>query len=266
MGEDGTAVDVDLVADRDVVAEHSHVLQTCPLADTAVPADDGRFDPGVVLDAAVLQDNASLETHTVANDNIGTDGDIGADAAVLANLRRWVDQDVSAVDVRFGGGCEELRAGAGQGREVEAGARQEVLGLAHVHPEALQVERVQLTVLDKRRERLLLDGGGSELNAREHRGVENVDTGIDAVADKLDGLLDEAVYPRGVVGLVHNDTVLGRLLHLGDNNGTLVAVRLVELGELLEGVFASDVGVEDEEGRVVLAQNALGELQRAGGT
>ena len=56
-----------------------------------------------------------------------------------------------------------------------------------------------------------------------------------------------------MAGLVHHDTVLGRLLDLGDNNGTLVAVALVELGELLEGVVAGDVGVEDEEGRVVLA-------------
>lgn len=40
---------------------------------------------------------------------------------------------------------------------------------------------------------------------------------------------------------------------------------LVELGELCEGVVAGDIGVEDEEGRVVLAQNALGELKGAGG-
>jgi hypothetical protein len=39
----------------------------------------------------------------------------------------------------------------------------------------------------------------------------------------------------------------------------------VELGELGEGVVAGDIGVEDEEGRVVLAQNALGELEGAGG-
>jgi hypothetical protein len=68
-----------------------------------------------------------------------------------------------------------------------------------------------------------------------------------------------------VAGLVHHDTVLGRLLDLGDDNSALAAVLLVEFGELLEGVVAGDVGVEDEEGRVVLAQDALGKLERASG-
>ena len=40
---------------------------------------------------------------------------------------------------------------------------------------------------------------------------------------------------------------------------------LVELGELGKGVVAGDVGIEDEEGRVVLAQDALGELKGTGG-
>jgi len=55
------------------------------------------------------------------------------------------------------------------------------------------------------------------------------------------------------------------LLDLGDNDCTLVAVRLVELGELLEGVVADDVGVEDEEWGVVFAKNLLGQLQGTGG-
>jgi hypothetical protein len=42
-------------------------------------------------------------------------------------------------------------------------------------------------------------------------------------------------------------------------------VLLVELGELGKGVVAGDVGVEDEEGRVALAQDALGELEGACG-
>jgi hypothetical protein len=51
-----------------------------------------------------------------------------------------------------------------------------------------------------------------------------------------------------VAGLVYNDTVLGRLLDLGDDNCALTAVLLVELGELCEGVVACDIGVQDEEG------------------
>ena len=120
-------------------------------------------------------------------------------------------------------------------------------------------------VLDNRRESLLLDGCRAELDALEHARVHDVDTGVDAVADELDGLLDETVDLGGVAGLVDYDTVFGGLLDLGDDNGAFVAVLLVELGELLEGVVAGDVGVEDEEGRVVLAQDVLGELEGAGG-
>jgi hypothetical protein len=43
-------------------------------------------------------------------------------------------------------------------------------------------------------------------------------------------------------------------------------VLLVELGELLKGVVAGNIGVEDEEGRVVLAQDIFGELEGTGGT
>ena len=124
---------------------------------------------------------------------------------------------------------------------------------------------MQQAVLDNGGESLLLDRGRAELNALEHAGVQNVDTGVDAVADELDGLLDETVNLGGVARLVDYDTVLGRLLDLCDNNGSLVAVLLVELGELLEGVVACDIGVEDEEGRVVLAEDVLSELEGTGG-
>lgn len=125
---------------------------------------------------------------------------------------------------------------------------------------------MELSILGHGGESLLLDRGGAELDAREHAGVQDVDTGVDAVTDELDGLLDEAVDARGVVGLVDDDTVLRGLLDLCDNDGTLVAMGLVEVGQLLEGVVADDVRVEDEEGRVVLAENLLSKLQGTGGT
>lgn len=123
-----------------------------------------------------------------------------------------------------------------------------------------------MSVPDHGREGLLFDGGGPQLDAVNDRGVENVDAGVDAVADELYGLLDEAVDTRGVVGLVNDDTVLGRLLHLGHHNGTLVSVGLVESGELLEGVFAGNVGVEDKERSIILPENLLGQLEWTSGT
>lgn len=114
VGQDGTTVDVDLVANGNVVAENCYVLETRPLADGAVPANNRRLDPGVVLDTAVLEQHTALQTDTVANDNIRANGDIRTDAAVLANLRRGVDQDVAAVDVWLRGWCEQLGVPARQ--------------------------------------------------------------------------------------------------------------------------------------------------------
>lgn len=265
MRQNRATVDVDLIANRDIITENSDILQTRPLADGAVPADNGRLDPSVVLDTAVLEEHATLQTHTIADNDIRANGNVGADAAVLANLGRGVDEHVAAVDVRLGGWGQQLGVLARERREVETGAGQEVLGLTDVHPEALEVERVQQAVLDNGRESLLLDRGRAELDALQHAGVQNVDTRVDAVADKLDGLLDEAVNLGGVARLVYYHTVLGRLLDLGHDDRALVAMGLVELGELLEGVVAGDIGVEDEKGRVVLAEHVLGELEGTGG-
>jgi hypothetical protein len=125
---------------------------------------------------------------------------------------------------------------------------------------------VELAITADGGECLLFDGGGTQLNALENTGVEDVDTGVNAVTDELDWLLNETINARGVVGLVNNDTVFRRLVDLGNNNGALVAMFLVELRELLEGKITYDIGVEDEEGRVVLAQNLLCQLQGTSGT
>lgn len=99
--------------------------------------------------------------------------------------------------------------------EVEARSGDVVLGLTDVHPEAGKVEGVQLLVGSDRGENLLLNRGRAELNAVEDRRVEHVDTGVDAVSDELNRLLDEAVND-GRARLGDNDTVGGRLGDLGD--------------------------------------------------
>ena len=125
---------------------------------------------------------------------------------------------------------------------------------------------MELVRFDDGREGFLLDGGGAELDTVQHGGVEDVDARVDAVAHELDGLLDEAVDAGGVVGLVHDDTVFAGFFDFGDDDGSLLAVGLVEFGELLEGVVAGDVGVEDEEGGVIFAQDFLSQLEGAGCT
>lgn len=206
-----------------------------------------------------------METNTVTNHDVGANGDIRAYSAVVSNLSGGVNQHVATVDVGLGRGGQLLAALLCEGGEVQAGSAQEILGLTDVHPEALEVEGVELVVLDHGREGFLLNGGGTEFNSLQNRGVEDVHASIDTVADELNGLLDESVDTRGMVGLVNDNTVLGGLFDLGHHNGSLVAVVLVELQQLLEGVVADDIGVEDKEWRVVLQQDLLGKLQGTGG-
>lgn len=115
MGQHAAAIHVDLVANRHIVTQDRHVFQACPLADAAVPAYDGALDPGMVLDLGSRQDNAALQTNTIANDYVGANRHIGPYSAVLANLGRGVNHDVAAIDVGLGGGCQELGSLAGQG-------------------------------------------------------------------------------------------------------------------------------------------------------
>lgn len=136
--------------------------------------------------------------------------------------------------------------------------------MTDIHPEALEIKRVKLTVSNHGRESLLLDRSRAQLNAVENRSVQDIKAGVDAVADELDGLLDESVDARRMAGLVDNDTILGGLFDLGDTDCALVTVCLVEGSQLLEGVFAGNVGVQDEEGGVVLAEDVGSQLQGTG--
>ena len=97
----GAAIDIYLVANGNIIAEHRDVFQTCPFAHGAVPPDYGRFDPGVILDTTILEQYATLKTDTITNDHIGSNCDVGTNATVLANLCGRVDQDVAAIDKRF---------------------------------------------------------------------------------------------------------------------------------------------------------------------
>lgn len=86
VGQYAAAVDINLVANGDIVTQDGHVLQAGPLSDAAVPAHDGALDPSVVLDLGPRQDHATLQANTVADDYVGADSDIWSYSAVLADL------------------------------------------------------------------------------------------------------------------------------------------------------------------------------------
>jgi len=122
VGEYTGTVAVDLVADSHIVTQDGDVLETCPSAYCAVPTDNCALHPCVLLDLAVLQQNRSLQTHTLAHLDIRSNDHVGTDLAVLANLCRGVNHDIAAVDVRLAGGSEKVATVLCEGGQVEAGA------------------------------------------------------------------------------------------------------------------------------------------------
>lgn len=87
---------------------------------------------------------------------------------------------------------------------------------------------MKLAIFTYGRERFLFDGGRTELNTVKDARVQDVDAGIDAVANKLNRFLHKAVNAGWVIWLMYNDTVFGRFLHLCYHNSSFVSVFLVE--------------------------------------
>ena len=136
--------------------------------------------------------------------------------------------------------------------------------LAHVHPEAREVHGVEVIVVGHRREDLLLDRGRLELDPVQDAALEEVEAGVDPVADKDLRLLDEALDLACLVIL--DDAVLARLVNFCDQDGALLAVLFVECDDVRERELADDVAVEDEEVAAIRAENVPGECERAGWT
>src|SRR4051812_37030473 len=101
MRQDRTAIDVDLISNRHVVAQHRHVLQSRPFTYRAVPADDRRLHPSVVLDFTTSQEHTSLQSNAIADYNVRADGHVGSNATVATDLRTGIDEHVAALDKRF---------------------------------------------------------------------------------------------------------------------------------------------------------------------
>jgi hypothetical protein len=66
-----------------------------------------------------------------------------------------------------------------------------------------------------------------------------------------------------VAGLVDNHTVFRGFFDLGDNNRSLVTVLFVESGEIRKGVFTDNIGIQDEEGRIILSEDFFCEFEGA---
>src|SRR5436190_20184190 len=101
MRQDRTAVDVDFISNRHVVAQHRHILQSRPFTYRAIPTDDRRLHPCVVLDLTTSQEHASMQPNAIADYNVRADGHIRSNATVAANLCARIDEHVAAMHERL---------------------------------------------------------------------------------------------------------------------------------------------------------------------
>jgi hypothetical protein len=125
-------------------------------------------------------------------------------------------------------------------------------------------QTVQFLFLGHLREDLLLNHAKALRDAVEHRQVEQVNAGIDLVADEVGRLFHKGLHFSLRLG--HDDPESARIFDSREHNGGLAAILLMEGLELLERIVADDVAVEDEKESllVVLPQNLLCELEGAG--
>ena len=100
---------------------------------------------------------------------------------------------------------------------------------------------MELAIFADGGESFLLNRRRAQFDSREDGRIQDVDASVDAVAHKLNRLLDEAVNTRGMIRFMNDNTIFAGLLNFGDNDCTLIAVGFMESGELLEGVVTGDV-------------------------
>ena len=122
---------------------------------------------------------------------------------------------------------------------------------------------MKLAVFTDGGESFLFNRGRANFNSLEDAWVQDVDTGVDSVANEFDRFFNKTIDAGGMAFLVNDHTVFGWLFHLGDDDGALLAMVTVELGQLLERIVADDIRIQDEERRIILTKDLLGQFQRA---
>lgn len=111
--------------------------------------------------------------------------------------------------------------------------------LSDVHPVAWQLQLEQGLLVGHDWENFALDRSRTILDSINHIKGEDIEARINLVADEdlrlLDKALDLATFLRD------DDSVACRVFHLGHHNGSLFAVALVELDELVKRVLANHI-------------------------
>lgn len=111
--------------------------------------------------------------------------------------------------------------------------------LTDVHPVARQLHLVELTFTRHGGKNFSFNRGWSILYPTDDVKVEEVETGIDLVADEDLRLLDEALYLAIFLG--NDNAITTWVLYLCYDDGALLSMRPVEINQLRQWVLADDI-------------------------
>lgn len=250
-----------VASDEDAVGEHCAIVYVDPAADVDAAADDRAAETCPVGDPCVVEDDGAVKMdvgphpHAVANHGVGAEPRPGADANVVADDARRL-QECRGVDRRA---VTDVDAGSQfEARGSDAGTPVEhvVVGLvksregADVGPIAVgHVAKQRSAVVEDLREHLLGEvhrtvGG----DAIEDGRFEDVDAGVHRVREDLAPrrLLDEPGDRSAVFG--RDDAELGGIGDGGEDHGRTGAPFVVEASRGLEIHGRHDVAREHDEG------------------
>lgn len=239
---DHCSVYKEFIFDLYILSSDSKAIDADPLADGVLPPDYAALDQAIAVDLGSLHHSGIVDFLTWPNDNSCTDDNIGAELCGRVNFGRGVNKNISDKVFAL---TEAFGVLLSKRLEEELLANKVVLGLSDVHPVAIKGIHEQIVVCSHLREYLSLDGCGFHFDAVNHGHIQQVETCIDIVAHPLLRLLNESL--NLAVLLADNYAILGWVLHRGRQDCPLLAVSLVELDELFQGVVTDHIRVEDEE-------------------
>ena len=191
VGQDSSSVKTGLVLELNILTGAGSAGDAAPGADGVLPADDRVGDEGVGLHGGLGKDSGVSQTNTSADDASLADDDVGAELSGRINLSARVNPDLAVVSTSSQRSI--VVSLLNLGLDVHALAIEVVRGLANIHPVAWKLHLVKVVSSGHDREDLTLDGGGSVLDAVDNINVEQVESGVDLVADEDLGLLDESL-------------------------------------------------------------------------
>ena len=87
----GDTVHVDLVGNCYVVAKYADILQSRPPSNGTMPPNDRAFHPSVIFNSGAFEQDASLQTNTIANNAVRANSYVGSNATILADFGRRVN-------------------------------------------------------------------------------------------------------------------------------------------------------------------------------